>query len=208
MLESTPPKVALSGRIVLHLQRNELKPSAQMKRFLPILCFFALIQPAFPWGAQGHQAVGEVARKLLTPAARASITAILGNDDLASASTWLDEVRNLAHHHTGPLKDDAEAKAFNKQHPTNDVWHYVNLPVGYTFYAPDSPFSSPDDVVHAIGAAVDVLEGKSERFTKAQALRILVHLVGDVHQPFHTIAGYFDCTDLAHPNSSVIQCWR
>ncbi len=54
-------------------------------------------------------------------------------------------------------------------------------------------------MVHAIGAAVDVLEGKSERFTKAQALRILVHLVADVHQPFHTISGYFDCTDPTQP---------
>ena len=170
-----------------------------MKLLLSFLCFFTLIERAFPWGAQGHQAVGEVARHLLTPAARASITAILGNDDLAGISTWLDDVRNLAHHHTGPLKYDEEAKAFNKLHPKNGEWHYVNLPVGYTVYAPDGPFSSPDDVVHAIGNAVDVLEGKSERFTKVQALRILVHLVADVHQPFHTISGYFDCTDPTQP---------
>lgn len=72
--------------------------------------------------------------------------------------------------------------------------------MGYTLYALDGQFSSPDDVVHAIGAAVDVLEGKSEKFTKIQALRILVHLVADVHQPLHTISGYFDCTDTTRPN--------
>ena len=58
----------------------------------------------------------------------------------------------------------------------------------------------------SIGAAVDVLEGKSERFTKIQALRILVHLVADVHQPFHAVSGYFDCTDAFIPSSSVIRC--
>ena len=36
-------------------------------------------------------------------------------------------------------------------------------------------------------------------FTKAQALRILVHLVADVHQPLHTISGYFDCSDATRP---------
>jgi hypothetical protein len=120
---------------------------------------------------------------------------------LGAVSTWLDDVRNLSHGRKSTLEggDRDEGRAFNKQHPNNGEWHYVNLPVGYTLYAPDGPFSSPDDVVHAIGAAVDVLEGKSERFTKIQALRILVHLVADVHQPLHTISGYFDCTDPTRP---------
>ena len=124
-----------------------------MKPLLPLLCYCLLISKAFPWGAQGHQAVGEVARQLLTPEAKAAIEKILGNDDLTDIAMWLDEVRAVARNRQSPLKGDAEAKAFNKQHPTNDRWHYVNLPVGYTIYAPDGPFSSPDDVVHAIGAA-------------------------------------------------------
>lgn len=172
-----------------------------MKRLLPFLCLLLLISKAFPWGAQGHQAVGEVARQLLTPAAKAAIEKILGNDDLGSCGTWLDEVRAVARNHTNHLTADekTEARAFNKAQPKNAEWHYVNLPVGYTIYAPDGAFSSPDDVVHAIGTAVDVLEGKSNRYTKIQALRVLVHLVGDVHQPLHTISGYFDCKDPTQP---------
>jgi hypothetical protein len=112
-----------------------------MKRLLPFLCFFILIQRAFPWGAQGHHAVGEVARHLLTPAAKASITEILGDDDLGSISTWLDDVRAVAKNYKRRLEDKTEARAFNKQHPTNALWHYVNLPVGYTIYAPNGPFS-------------------------------------------------------------------
>jgi hypothetical protein len=155
--------------------------------------------PAYPWGAQGHQAIGEAARSMLTPAARIEIQKILGNDDLASISVWLDDVRNLAHHHTGPLKNDQEAKAFNKKFPHNDSWHFVNLPVGFTNYALSGPFSSSDDIVHALRRAISVLEGKSSAFTKIQALRIIVHLVGDCHQPLHTVSGYFDVSDLNHP---------
>ena len=103
-----------------------------MKQLLPILCLFILSQPAFPWSAQGHQAVGEVARSLLTPEARANITAILGNDDLGSVRSWLDEVRAVARNRKNHLEDTAEARAFNKQNSRNDQWHYVNLPVGYT----------------------------------------------------------------------------
>src|SRR5215469_12510170 len=61
------------------------------------------------------------------------------------------------------------------------------------------PFSSQNDIVHAIRTAIDVLEARSSRFTKVQALRIIVHLVGDIHQPLHTVSGYYDVTDLEHP---------
>ena len=44
-----------------------------------------------------------------------------------------------------------------------------------------------------------MLEGKSSQFTKVQALRIIVHLVGDIHQPLHTVSGYYDVTDLENP---------
>ena len=70
-----------------------------MKCILPMLCLLLLAHRAFAWGAQGHQATAEVARRLLTPAAKTSIEEILGNDDLASISTWLDDVRNAKKHH-------------------------------------------------------------------------------------------------------------
>jgi hypothetical protein len=166
-----------------------------VKRLIPLFCFFCVISHAYPWSAQGHRALSEVARQLLTPEAKKSVEQILGNDDLAAVSTWLDDVRNLAHHHSGPLKGDAEAIEFNSRFPANDKWHYVDLPVGSPNYVLNGPFSSVDDVVHAINRAIDVLEGRSEEFTKIQALRVLVHLVGDIHQPLHTVSGYFDLHD-------------
>ena len=153
----------------------------------------------YPWGAEGHQAIGEAARTMLTANARSKIQQLLGNDDLAAIAVWLDDVRNLAHHHSGPLKGDLEATAFNAKFPENASWHFVNLPVGFTEYSLNAPFSSENDIVHAIRTAIDVLEGRSSRFTKVQALRIIVHLVGDIHQRLHTVSGYYDVTDLEHP---------
>jgi S1/P1 Nuclease len=171
-------------------------------RILIVVWFLALFFtiPAYPWGAEGHQAIGEAARAMLTPEARIEIQKILGDDDLASIAVWLDDLRNLAHHHSGPLRDDdPEAMAFNAKFPENDSWHFVDLPVGFTKYSLDSPFSSPNDIVHALRRAIDVLEGKSSEFTKVQALRIIVHLVGDIHQPLHMVSGYYDLTDLEQP---------
>jgi S1/P1 Nuclease len=170
-------------------------------RILIVVWFLALFfaPPAYPWGAEGHQAIGEAARAMLTPEARIEIQKILGDDDLASIAVWLDDLRNLAHHHSGPLRDDPEAMAFNAKFPENDSWHFVDLPVGLTNYSLDGPFSSPNDIVHALRRAIDVLEGKSSQFTKVQALRIIVHLVGDIHQPLHTVSGFYNLTDLEQP---------
>jgi hypothetical protein len=168
----------------------------------PIIVLSAVIlltTPAYPWGVEGHQAIGEAARTMLTPKARTEIQRVLGDDDLASIALWLDDVRNQARHHTGPLKNDPEAKAFNLKFPENASWHFVNLPVGFTGYSLNGPFSSPNDIVHALRRAIDVLEGKSSEFTKVQALRIIVHLVGDIHQPLHTVSGYYDLTDPERP---------
>src|SRR5262245_17024025 len=130
-----------------------------MKTLLTI-CFitFLLATSSFPWGEEGHQAVGEAASAMLRPHARQIIKGILGSDDLASASLWLDNVRAAARHHTGPLKNDPETRAFNTKFPDNATWHFVNLPVGFSDYQLNGPFSSRNDIVHALRRAIAVLE--------------------------------------------------
>ena len=66
-----------------------------MKSFIivwSVAIFFAT--PVYPWGAEGHQAIGEAARTMLSSKARGEIQKLLGNDDLASIAVWLDDVRN------------------------------------------------------------------------------------------------------------------
>jgi hypothetical protein len=152
----------------------------------------AFASPAYPWAAQGHRALAMVAAQNLTADARAHVVKILGNDDLGSIAVWMDELRS-AFFHTGPLGSDPEALRFNAEFPENGQWHYVDLPLGTPGYEPDGPFSKPHDVVHMIGEAVSVLEGGGDkRITKREALCMLVHFVGDEHQPLHVGNGYYE----------------
>jgi hypothetical protein len=165
--------------------------------FLAALLAFAA-PAAHAWGKLGHEAIGKLAGELVQPKARLAVKKILGNDDLADAGKWLDEVRS-AERGQGPLAGDAEVAAFNKQYPESHKWHFTNLPLGAPSYSDGSRFASPDDAIHTVRACIAVLEGRSNRFTPKQALRVLVHVVGDLHQPLHVGTGYFDVRNAAAP---------
>jgi hypothetical protein len=146
------------------------------------------------WGKLGHEAIGTLAAELLHEKARLRIKKILGPDDLAGASTWLGDLRS-AEKGKGGLANNAEAAAFNKKFSDNHKWHYVNLPLNTAAYSRGSRFAEDNDVVHMIEAAIGVLEGMSRKFTPAQAVRIIAHLAGDLHQPLHVGTGFFDLRD-------------
>jgi hypothetical protein len=71
--------------------------------------------------------------------------------------------------------------------------------VGSTNYDFSSKYSSDSDVVHALTNAIGVLEGAPSTMTKKEALLVVMHLVGDIHQPLHCITGYYDTNNLSHP---------
>jgi hypothetical protein len=154
---------------------------------------------------EGHQALAEAARSLLLPQARAGIARLLGNDDLAQIATWADLLKQVKHHgkHQGSLAQDREAASFNAKFPQNAKWHFLDLPLGSKAYSDTGKFSRDEDIVHEINECIRILETHSEthsktrsapvtRFEKKQALRFLVHLVGDIHQPLHVGTGYYD----------------
>jgi hypothetical protein len=158
---------------------------------LALALTLACAAPGRAWDAEGHAAVGMIATQNLTPDARKHVVAILGSDDLASIASWMDQVR-AAYFHSGPLGSDPEALKFDAEFPKNGEWHYVDLPLGLTSYQLDGAYSRPDDVVHMIEAAVTVLEGGGDpRITKREALCMLVHFVGDEHQPLHVGNGFY-----------------
>ena len=150
------------------------------------------------WSRLGHEAIGTLATELLHEKARLRVKKILGTDDLSEACVWLDEVR-AAENGKGALAQNAEAAAFNKKFPDNHKWHFVNLPLNTAAYARASKFAADDDIVHTLERAVAVLEGRAQQFPPAQALRIVAHLVGDLHQPLHVGTGYFDVRNPAAP---------
>jgi hypothetical protein len=172
-----------------------MRSSLPLRTLAAAAAALALTATAYPWGKEGHEALAIVASARLTPDARAAVTKILGSDDLASISVWMDELRQ-AHFHAGPLGTDPEALRFDHDFPNNNEWHYVDLPLGIPAYTLDSPNARPDDVVHMTEQAVDVLEGGGDkRITRLEALRMLVHFVGDLHQPLHVGNGFYKVGD-------------
>jgi S1/P1 Nuclease len=169
-----------------------------------LFLLLALGQPLHAWGPLGHTVIAAIAEKHLSASARSHVGTLLaqGHDtDLPSIANWADEVRSAASGR-GPLSDDAEARAFNAKFPTNALWHFVDLPLGAQDYHEVVAFFSVNDVVHSIKRCVAVLEraeSRADDFTKPEALRLLVHFVGDIHQPLHCGTGFYDLSDLDHP---------
>jgi len=119
---------------------------------------------AWAWGAQGHRLVGSVADLDLTPRTRIAVTQLMGgNDSLSSVSTWMDEVRS------------DQRFAYLKP------WHFVNINVCHPKAVPcPSGNCAPERIKWAIG---ELKSHDAQR--QDMGLKVLVHLVGDIHQPLH-----------------------
>lgn len=126
---------------------------------------------AHAWGGDGHRVIALLAERQLTPEARKEVARLLAlepGETLASVSTWADEHRS----------------------PQTAAWHYVNFPRDSCTY--DAQRDCPDGkcVVEAINRQTEVLLSNATDEKRLTALKYLVHLAGDVHQPLH--AGYLD----------------
>ena len=125
--------------------------------------------PAFAWGQTGHRVTGAIAENHLSPAAKAAITKLLPNESLAEASTYADEMRS----------DPSE---FWRK--TSPPWHYVTVPEHKHYHEVGAP--EEGDAFTAIEKYTRVLKDKSaSREEKQLALRLVVHFIGDLHQPLH-----------------------
>jgi hypothetical protein len=164
---------------------------------------FGWVELLFGWGAEGHRAIATLAQELISVQTQAKVQQLLnesGDNDLAAASTWADEIREKAR----PGRPRPEgAEAFNLQFPNNASWHYVNLPLGTDSFAEAEQFiPGKNDVIHAIEHCIAVLETPETTagdLTRTQALRLLVHLVGDIHQPLHCGTGFYRLSEREPP---------
>jgi hypothetical protein len=124
---------------------------------------------ALGWGKTGHRVVGKIAEPYLTPEARRGVTAILGRETMAEASNWPDFMRS------GP--DEFWTK-------TSYPWHYVTVPTGRIYAAIGAP-PEGDAVTGLARFAATVRDPKAKLADKQLALRFIIHIVGDLHQPLH-----------------------
>lgn len=124
------------------------------------------------WGQLGHRIVGQIADSYLTQKTKAEIKKILGNESVAMASNWADFI-----------KSDTSYKYL-------DVWHYVNFEKSLNYDQFKEVLKADTGKVRdAYGAIVFLtkeLKKKTLALDKKQMyLRLLIHIVGDVHQPLH-----------------------
>jgi hypothetical protein len=123
--------------------------------------------PVFAWGKTGHRVVAAIADTQLSGLARAHIEEILGpGESLDEAANWPDEMR-------------AAPDAFWQK--TATPWHYVTLNGTVYDHAPPE-----GDALEALDRFTKTLQDpNASREDKQLALRFVVHLVGDLHQPLH-----------------------
>jgi nuclease S1 len=131
-----------------------------------VLCVGPWQAASFGWGRLGHRVSAKLAEARLTPAVQTAVRDLLEpGESLADASTWADEQRETM--------------------PATAPWHYVNVPITTPRY--DAEFCPEQGcVVSKIEEFRKILADKSApRPERQKALRFLVHLVQDLHQPLH-----------------------
>jgi hypothetical protein len=122
-----------------------------------------------------------VAANHLTPVARENVTVLLGGESLPDVSVWADR--------------------YLEGNNQTSYWHYVNIPADAARY--DRDRDCPRQPGVAAGGRGDawrdcvvdrirynqerVGDGSLDRADRAIALKFLVHLIGDLHQPFHAL---------------------
>jgi hypothetical protein len=147
------------------------------RSYLLLICLSVLSGSVWAWGRQGHAAVARLAEANLTPVAHAKMHELLENDldrygkpsgrtTLAEVSSWADEIRDIA------------------QDNTYKGWHTRSNPVCSDTLGPCRNAHCVDQNIIHFAA---VLEDRSQSpRARNEALKWVVHLVGDLHQPLHS----------------------
>lgn len=140
------------------------------KRLLFLAIFLSvIISPktvAADWGKTGHRVIGKVAEEHLTPKTTAAVDALLDGMSLAFVSTYADEIRS------------------NSRYDYLNTWHYVNMDKD-TRYS-EAKKNPSGDIITAMDYCVEALKNpNTTKADKAFYLKLLVHFIGDIHQPMH-----------------------
>ncbi len=130
--------------------------------------------PAWAWGELGHRLVAELAQRQLTQEADSRVRELLRDESvptLAGVAMWADQLRG------------SDPERFKATGP----WHYVNMPEGTCHFVAARDCPEGACVVGAIEMQMRLLRDPAQPFeVRRDALKFVVHFVGDVHQPFHS----------------------
>ncbi|HAF12424.1 MAG TPA: hypothetical protein DCK99_01740 [Blastocatellia bacterium] len=178
-----------------------------MKRLVSILLTaFILIAPssAFAWGDDGHQTVGKIASLRIKPRTAQQISQILKpGETLANIATWADSVKERV----GKTDPDPDTNSFLQDiahNEKNREWHYDDLPLNCKNYQTCTGFTPDNDIVHMLNICIRTLQGYPDPdhpLSQRNALKLLVHFLGDIHQPLHVGCGFIDVNG---PNRKIV----
>lgn len=141
-------------------------------RLLPLLAaLFLITLPAMAWGPNGHAIVADIAQRHLDAGALHAVRQLLaleGHRNLDQVASWPDEIR--------------------RDHPRTGPWHYVDTPLDEPRYVASRDCRRGNCIVDKLPYFVHVLgDRKATPQARLEALKWVVHLVGDIHQPMHNV---------------------
>lgn len=129
-----------------------------------------LALPALAWNAAGHRLVVLMAEPALTPAARAALAPLLGGERLVDAAVWLDEQRDV----------------LAARIPGSRRWHYDAVPLCEAAPDPGRWCRGGQCATAQLRRQLAVLgDAQAEPEARRFALRLVLHVVADLHQPLH-----------------------
>lgn len=124
--------------------------------------------PLFAWSKTGHHIIVQIARQYMPSSVSDSVQKYLGAMSFEDASIWMDDVK------------------YKKGFTNMKTWHYVNIEKDQTYVASESP-----NIINQLQLALyNLTAHKGDKITVQFNLKVLFHLLGDLHQPLHVGYGY------------------
>lgn len=168
-----------------------------VRRVAAAAMLFCIATPrSWAWGREGHRLTALVADNYLTTEARAAVHDLLGKETIVDVASWADSYR--------------------QDHPETGKWHYADTPLAETAYNRDrdcpAPATDPnaqwrdcvvDRILYFEMRLADTTLPHDQR---AEALKYIVHFVGDIHQPYHVLGDERGGNDNAITFMGSTQC--
>jgi len=152
---------------IFTLAKNRIKMKTKIIYLLvAFMVFSSDVNASKKWGQTGHRVVGKIADEYLTRKAKREIKKLLNHKSLAFVSTYADEIKS------------------DKRYNDFYTWHYINMGLDENYE--DSEKNPTGDLVTGIEYCKKIIQDKNASDDdRAFYLKLLIHLIGDLHQPMH-----------------------
>lgn len=118
------------------------------------------------WGQVGHYVTGEIAEHYLTDTAEERVKEILGTTSMHLATVWMDDIRS------------------DSDYDYTYTWHWTTIPDGMTYEEYEQ--EEDGDIIWALETLIEELKsGDLEESEEREKLKMVMHMIGDIHQPMH-----------------------